>query len=63
MTIEQLSLAVVAAASGAVGPTRLDPLELFLDADIVVQAVMLGLILASIWSWMIIISFTSGSGG
>ena len=37
-------------------PTRLDPIELFLDADIVVQAVMLGLILASIWVWMIIVS-------
>ena len=30
---------------------RLDPLSLFLDADIVVQLVMLGLILASIWVW------------
>ncbi|WP_241765844.1 protein TolQ [Erythrobacter longus] len=38
-------------------PTRLDPLELFLDADIVVKAVMVGLILASIWSWAIIVSF------
>ncbi|MFN2098779.1 protein TolQ [Altererythrobacter sp. MF3-039] len=37
---------------------RLDPLRLFLDADIVVQAVMLGLIVASIWVWMIIISFS-----
>lgn len=42
----------------ATGPTRLDPLELFLDADIVVQAVMAGLILASIWVWTIIVSFT-----
>ena len=39
-------------------PTRLDPLKLFFDADIVVQAVMLGLILASIWVWMIIVSFS-----
>ncbi len=38
--------------------TKLDPLQLFLDADIVVQAVMAGLILASIWVWMIIISFS-----
>lgn len=38
-------------------PTRLDPVELFLMADIVVQAVMIGLILASIWVWAIIISF------
>ncbi len=39
-------------------PTRLDPLELFLDADIVVQAVMAGLLIASIWTWMIILSFS-----
>lgn len=39
-------------------PTRLDPVKLFLDADIVVQVVMTGLILASIWVWMIIISFS-----
>ncbi|MBX7493966.1 protein TolQ [Qipengyuania sp. 1NDW9] len=39
-------------------PTRLDPLKLFFDADIVVQTVMLGLILASIWVWMIIVSFS-----
>ena len=39
-------------------PTSLDPVELFLHADIVVQAVMAGLILASIWVWMIIISFS-----
>ncbi|WP_379545748.1 protein TolQ [Qipengyuania sp. DSG2-2] len=49
---------LAATASGvAAAPTRLDPLELFLDADIVVQAVMVGLLLASVWSWMIIISF------
>ncbi len=37
--------------------TRLDPIELFLQADIIVQGVMVGLILASIWTWMIIVSF------
>jgi biopolymer transport protein TolQ len=42
----------------AVAPARLDPLQLFLQADIVVQAVMAGLILASIWVWMIIVSFS-----
>lgn len=51
-------LAVAAAA-----PTRLNPLELFLDADIVVQAVMIGLLIASVWSWMIIISFATRLGG
>lgn len=42
----------------AVAPTRLDPIQLFLDADIVVQLVMAGLLLASIWVWMIIVSFS-----
>jgi|TARA_R110000751_G_scaffold2018_8_gene8983 biopolymer transport protein TolQ len=42
----------------AVAPTRLDPIRLFLDADIVVQLVMAGLLLASIWVWMIIVSFS-----
>ncbi|PZT90445.1 MAG: protein TolQ [Citromicrobium sp.] len=48
------SLSILAAAA----PTRLDPIELFLDADIVVQLVMAGLILASIWVWTIIVSFS-----
>ncbi|MDJ0979749.1 MAG: protein TolQ [Erythrobacter sp.] len=42
----------------AAAPTRLDPLELFLDADIVVQIVMVGLILASVWVWTIIVAFS-----
>ena len=52
------SIAAGAVESGTVGPTRLDPLELFLQADIVVQAVIVGLILASIWTWTIIVSFS-----
>ena len=48
------SLTLLAAAA----PTRLDPIRLFLDADIVVQLVMTGLLLASIWVWMIIVSFS-----
>ncbi|MDG5746745.1 protein TolQ [Qipengyuania sp. XHP0207] len=51
-----LSLLVAAA------PTRLDPIQLFLDADIVVQLVMLGLLLASVWVWMIIVSFSLRMG-
>jgi biopolymer transport protein TolQ len=47
-----------AAAAPAAAPTRLDPVELFLQADIIVQAVMVGLILASVWVWMIIVSFS-----
>lgn len=42
----------------AAAPTRLSPVLLFLEADIVVQAVMAGLVLASIWTWMIIVSFS-----
>ncbi len=51
-------LAILSAAVAAAAPTRLNPVKLFLDADIVVQAVMAGLLLASIWVWMIIISFS-----
>ena len=49
-----LSMLAVAGAA----PARLNPVKLFLDADIVVQAVMIGLLLASIWVWTIIISFS-----
>ncbi|MES2755449.1 MAG: protein TolQ [Pseudomonadota bacterium] len=35
----------------------LSPIALFLQADWVVKAVMVGLILASIWTWAIIIAF------
>ena len=35
----------------------LSPLKLFMTADVVVKAVMIGLALASIWTWTIIISF------
>lgn len=44
------------------GSARLNPVELFLQADIVVQAVMAGLLLASIWVWMIIVSFSLRMG-
>jgi len=54
MTFEIL-MAASEAAAGA--PTRLNPVKLFLDADIVVQVVMVGLLLASIWTWTIIVSF------
>ncbi|MET1754279.1 protein TolQ [Novosphingobium sp. RD2P27] len=55
---------LMAASNAAVGaPDRLNPVKLFLDADIVVQAVMVGLVLASIWTWMIIVSFMLRMGG
>ena len=44
-------------------PTRLDPVKLFFDADIVVQSVMAGLVIASVWVWAIIISFSLRMAG
>ena len=41
----------------------LSPLALFLQADIVVKLVMIGLLLASIWTWGIIIGFMIKLGG
>jgi len=49
-------LSLLAAAAAA--PKHLDPLKLFFDADIVVQVVMAGLILASLWVWTIVVSFS-----
>lgn len=49
-------------AAGAGTPDRLDPVKLFLDADIVVQVVMVGLLLAAIWVWAIIFSFSLRMG-
>ena len=46
----------------AAAPTRLNPLDLFIQADVVVQAVMIGLILASIWVWTIVVSFSIRMG-
>ena len=58
MSLEFASLAITAVAA----PSRLDPLQLFFDADIVVQAVIAGLVLASIWVWMIVVSFSMRMG-
>ena len=52
MTILQILVA------GAAAPAHLNPVKLFLDADIVVQIVMGGLLLASVWVWTIIVSFS-----
>jgi biopolymer transport protein TolQ len=38
-------------------PSTLSPIALFLQADWVVKAVMVGLLLASIWTWGIILGF------
>lgn len=53
---------LAAAATEAGAPTRLDPVKLFLHADIVVQVVMAGLVLASIWVWAIIFAFWARMG-
>ena len=50
-----LDLPAIGAATDA---ATLSPLALFLQADIVVKGVMLGLLLASIWTWAIIIGFS-----
>ena len=47
----------VLASAAAGAPTQLNPVKLFLDADIVVKAVMGGLVLASVWVWTIIVGF------
>ena len=60
MTAPLIPAAIAAAATPAVatGPITLDPVSLFLQADIIVKIVMIGLLLASIWTWSIILSFT-----
>ncbi len=49
MTVPIVDLATEAAT--------LSPLALFLQADIIVKLVMIGLLLASIWTWAIILGF------
>ncbi len=49
-------LAVSASASA------LSPIALFLQADIVVKTVMVGLLLASVWTWTIIVSGSMALG-
>src|SRR6187549_4099990 len=53
---------MILVSSVAAAPTRLDLLQLFLDADIVVQVVIVGLVLASIWVWTIVVSFSLKMG-
>lgn len=54
MTMPALSIAADAAT--------LSPVALFLQADIVVKVVMIGLLCASIWTWGIIIAFWMSAG-
>ncbi len=46
----------------AASTSPLSPIALFLQADIVVKAVMIGLLLASVWTWAIILSGTMALG-
>jgi len=39
-------------------PTQLNPVALFVDADIVVQVVMAGLAPRSVWVWTIVVAFS-----
>ena len=41
--------------AGTNGAEMMSPIALFMQADVVVKAVMTGLILASIWTWTIIV--------
>ncbi|MFN4112546.1 MAG: protein TolQ [Sphingomonadaceae bacterium] len=55
-------MSVLAVLAPAAAHNRLDPVQLFFDADMIVQAVMVGLVLASIWTWMIIVAFSLRMG-
>ncbi len=54
MTASLIFAAAAAAAPRA--PVHVDPLSLFLQADPVVQAIMIGLLIASLWTWWVIFS-------
>jgi biopolymer transport protein TolQ len=43
------------AGAGGLAATKLDPISLFWQADIIVKGVMVMLVMASVWSWAIII--------
>jgi len=53
-----LSITAAATPDAAAAPVTLNPVTLFLQADIVVKLVMIGLLLASVWTWSIILSFS-----
>ena len=46
----------------AASTSALSPIALFLQADVVVKTVMIGLLLASIWTWTIIVSGSMALG-
>ena len=58
-----VALLAAAATPPPLTSPHLNPVKLFLDADIVVQAVLAGLIVASVWVWTIIVAFSLRSNG
>ena len=46
----------------AASTSAMSPIALFLQADIVVKTVMIGLLVASIWTWTIILSGSMALG-
>ncbi len=59
MTFPFLLAAAAAPIPTAGNALTLSPIELFMQADIVVKLVMIGLLLASIWTWTIIVSLSA----
>ncbi len=55
-------MSILTTLAAAAPPTRLNPIELFTQADIIVQVVIVGLVLASIWVWTIIFGFSLRMG-
>jgi len=53
------SLLAAATPAAAAAPISLNPVTLFMDADIIVKLVMIGLLLASVWTWSIIVSLSA----
>ncbi|EQB02360.1 biopolymer transport protein TolQ [Sphingobium wenxiniae] len=53
-----LAMPAVGAMGAVTANAAISPLHLFLQADIVVKGVMIGLLLASIWTWAMIIGFS-----
>lgn len=64
MMLSVLAAAAEPIAAGVTAgmPTRLNPVALFLHADIVVQVVMGALVLASVWVWTIVFAFSLRMG-
>ncbi len=58
-----MTLLSLLAVSASAAPRHLNPVKLFLDADVVVQLVIAGLIVASVWVWTIILSFSLRAAG